>query len=308
MAASRTTRSEAGITLDWGRTQFFWAEVAQNFTRNAAMTLTSIGTVAISVVVLGVFLFGRASFNQLMANVVNRVDVAVYLKDETSPADIDTMMRQLRADPRVDNVRFVSKQEALDTLRKRLAGQVNLGLINVNPLPNSFIVHTADPADAPAVATELQAKPTVAFVNYGSKVTERLLGLRRVLGLIGLGVIALLFVATALIIYNTIRLTVFARQREITIMQLVGATNWTIRWPFVFEGLLTGLAGGLLGLLVLWPAYRTLSPKLAIDLPFLPLNLAAVPVGHLALELLLVGAFVGMLASWLSVSRYLRPA
>jgi cell division transport system permease protein len=294
--------------LDWGRTQFFWAEVAQNFTRNAAMALTAIGTVAISIVVLGVFLFARTSFNLLLNNVVSKVDIAVYLKDEATPADIDTMMRQLRADQRVDNVRFVSKQEALETLRKRLAGQVNLGLINVNPLPNSFVVHTTDPAEVPGLAAQLQAKPNVAFVNYGSKVTEKLLVIRRVLGAIGLGVIVLLLVATALIIYNTIRLTVFARQREITIMQLVGATNWTIRWPFVFEGLLTGLAGGLIGLLVLWPAYHTLAPKLTLNLPFLPLNLADVSVGRIAVELLLVGAGVGMLASWLSVSRYLRPA
>ncbi|HZV78455.1 MAG TPA: permease-like cell division protein FtsX [Candidatus Binatus sp.] len=294
--------------MDWGKTHFFWAEVAQNFTRNATMALTAIGTVAISIIVLGVFLFARTSFNLVLDNVVNKVDIAVYLKDEASASDIDTMMRKLRADKRVDSVRFVSKQEALDTLRKRLAGQVNLGLINVNPLPNSFVVHTGDPTEVPALASDLQTNPNVAFVNYGSKVTDKLLVIRRVLGSIGLGVIILLLVATALIIYNTIRLTVFARQREITIMQLVGATNWTIRWPFVFEGLLTGLTGALVGLLVLWPAYQTLAPKLSLNLPFLPLNLADVSVSRIALELVLVGALVGMLASWLSVSRYLRPA
>ncbi len=294
--------------MDWGKTRFFWAEVAQNFTRNMAMALTAIGTVAISIIVLGVFLFMRTSFDLVMRSIVTKVDIAVYLKDDTSPADIDTMMRTLRADPRVDGVRFVSKQEALATLRNRLHGQVNLDLINTNPLPNSFVVHTADPQDVAAVAADLQAKPTVAFVNYGSRVTEKLLKMRQVVGTIGLGVIVLLLFATALIIYNTIRLTVFARQREINIMQLVGATNWTIRWPFVFEGVLTGLIGALVGLAFLWPAYHAIAPKLALDLPFLPLNLAAVPIGHLALELLLVGGLVGMLASWFSVTRYLQTA
>jgi cell division transport system permease protein len=294
--------------LDWGKTRFFWAEVAQNFTRNMAMALTAIGTVAISIIVLGVFLFMRTSFDLVMRSIVTKVDIAVYLKDDTSPADIDTMMRVLRADPRVDGVRFVSKQEALATLRNRLHGQVNLDLINTNPLPNSFVVHTVDPQDVAAVAADLQAKPTVAFVNYGSRVTEKLLKMRQVVGTIGLGVIVLLLFATALIIYNTIRLTVFARQREINIMQLVGATNWTIRWPFVFEGVLTGLIGALVGLAFLWPAYHAIAPKLALDLPFLPLNLAAVPIGHLAVELLLVGGLVGMLASWFSVTRYLQTA
>lgn len=292
--------------LDWGKARFFWSEVAQNFSRNMVMALTAIGTVAISIIVLGVFLFMRGSFDLVMKSIVTKVDIAVYLKDDATPADIDTMMRQLRADPRVDAVRFVSKQEALAQLRRQLRGQVNLGLINVNPLPNSFVVHTADPADVPAVAAQLQTRPAVSFVNYGSRVTEKLLKMSQVVGLIGLGIIILLLVATALIIHNTIRLTVFARQREINIMQLVGATNWTIRWPFVLEGLLTGLIGALVGLAVLWPSYRALAPKLALNLPFLPLNLAAVPIGDLALELLAVGALVGMLASLFSVSRHLQ--
>src|SRR5262252_8203147 len=106
------------------------------------MALTAIGTVAISIIVLGVFLFARTSFNLVLDNVVNKVDIAVYLKDEASASDIDTMMRKLRA------------------------GQVNLGLINVNPLPNSFVVHTGDPTEVPALASDLQTNPNVAFVNY----------------------------------------------------------------------------------------------------------------------------------------------
>ena len=306
MAASPTTRNEDVITLDWGKARFFWGEVAQNFTRNMTMALTAIGTVAISVVVLGIFLFARSSFNIVMSAVVNKVDISVYLRNEATAADIDGMMRKLRSDPRIDGVRFVSKQEALEQLRRELRGQVNLSLINTNPLPNAFIVHTVDPTDVPVVAESLQTQPSVAMVNYGSRTTQKLLQMRQVLSTIGIGVIVLLLFATALIIYNTIRLTVYARQREINIMQLVGATNWTIRWPFVFEGVLTGLIGAVIGLAVLWPAYRAFAPKLALNLPFLPLNLAAVPIGRLALELVLIGAVIGMLGSWLSVSRYLR--
>lgn len=292
--------------MDWGKARFFWGEVAQNFTRNMTMALTAIGTVAISVVVLGIFLFARSSFNIVMSAVVNKVDISVYLRNEATAADIDAMMRKLRADPRIDGVRFVSKQEALEQLRRELRGQVNLNLINTNPLPNAFVVHTVDPTDVPVVAESLQTRPSVAMVNYGSRTTQKLLQMRQVLSTIGAGIIVLLLFATALIIYNTIRLTVYARQREINIMQLVGATNWTIRWPFVFEGVLTGLIGALIGLGVLWPAYRAFAPKLALNLPFLPLDLAAVPIGRLALELVLIGAVIGMVGSWLSVSRYLR--
>jgi len=294
--------------LDWGRVRFFWAEVGQNFTRNIAMALTAVGTIAISVVLLGVFLFMRSSFEAVMQNIVGQVAVAVYLHDDVKPAAIAAMTSSLKADPRVDNVRFVSKKRAMLNLRQRLRGQMNLNIINTNPLPNTIIVHTKLPSEVPALAQELQRKPGVDVVNYGSGVTEKLLRAEAVFSAVGVGVIALLLFATSLIMFNTIRLTVFARQREIRIMQLVGATSWAVRWPFVFEGMLSGLSGAAVGLLALTSGYRSLVPKLAINVPFIPFTVSSIPLHHLALELLAVGVLVGMLSSMLSVSRYLQTA
>ncbi|HXM19276.1 MAG TPA: permease-like cell division protein FtsX [Candidatus Tumulicola sp.] len=294
--------------MDWGKVRFFWSEVAQNFTRNAAMAVTAIGTVAISIIVLGVFLFLRSSSDIVMKSVVSKLEIAVYLKDEVEGPTITAMLHALQIDPRVDSARFVSKNQALADLRKRLHGQVDLGLINSNPLPNSIIIHTIDPENVPVVAQEFTSRPEVSYVNYGSQHTQKLLRAETVFGYIGIGIIVLLLIANALIIYNTIRLTVFARQREINIMHLVGATRWTIRWPFVLEGVLSGLIGAAVGLAVLWPTYHALVPKLALNLPFLPLDLSAVPVGHIALELLLIGGLIGMFSSWISVSRFVETA
>lgn len=291
--------------LDWGKVRFFWSEVAQNFTRNVTMTLTAMGTVAVSIIVLGAFLFAREAFDAVMRNVVGQVVVAAYLKDETTLQQAGVLITQLRADPRMSNVTFISRAQALADLRRRLRGQVNLDVINKNPLPNTIIVHMKDPADVPTVANELRLRPEIALVNYHSETYQKMVRMETVLSAIGIGIIALLLAATALIIYNTIRLTVFARQREINIMQLVGATRWTIRWPFVFEGTLSGLVGAVVGLGVLWVGYRTLAPKVVVSLPFLPLNLGAVSIGHLAIELLLAGAIIGMIASMVSVSRVL---
>src|SRR5579872_3094822 len=138
--------------LDWGRVRFFWAEVGQNFTRNVAMTLTAIGTIAISVVLLGVFLFLRSSFDAVMKSLVGQVAIAVYLHDDVKQPAIAGMVQSLKADPRVDSVRFVSKKAAMVNLRKRLRGQMNLNIINTNPLPNTIIVHTRHPADVPVLA------------------------------------------------------------------------------------------------------------------------------------------------------------
>lgn len=272
------------------------------------MAVTAIGTVAIAIVLLGVFLFLRQSFDMMMSTVVGQVDVRAYLKDDVPPAQIEAMLAALQADPRVASVQFIDKKRAMLELRKQMRGQMNLNVINTNPLPNTLKIQPRDPRDARALADALNLKPGVATVNYGGTITEKLLKVEAVVTAAGAGVVALLMVATALLIYNTIRLTVYARQREIHIMQLVGATRWTVRWPFVFEGILSGAIGAFLGIGLLWLGYRTLVPRVALNLPFLPFKLESVPVGNLALELLIVGAVVGMLASLLSVGRYLRTA
>lgn len=294
--------------LDWGRVRFFWAEVAQNFTRNITMALTAVGTIAIAIVLLGVFLFLRTSFNIVMQNFVGQVAVAVYLRDDATGQQINTLMQEAKSDPRIDSVRFVTKKQAFERLQKTLRGQFNLNLLNRNPLPNTIIIHTYIPTDVPPIAAEMQHKPGVNVVNFGSDVTERLLRAETLFSAIGAGIIALLLLSTSLIMYNTIRLTVFARQREIRIMQLVGATGWAVRWPFVFEGILSGVAGALLGLAALQTGYRVFAPKVILNLPFIPFNISQVPMHYLALELLLVGALVGMLSSLFSVSRYLQTA
>lgn len=294
--------------MDWGKVRFFWAEVAQNFTRNITMALTAIGTIAISIVILGVFLFLRTSFDLVMKNIVGQVAIAVYLRDDATGPQVDGLMKSLQADPRVDSVRYVSKKRALLNLRQTLRGQFNFNTLNTDPLPNTIIVHTHLPADVPAVAARIKPNRAVAVVNYGSSVTQKLLRAEAIASVAGFGVVALLLLATALIMYNTIRLTVYARQREIRIMQLVGATGWAVRWPFVFEGILSGLFGATVGLLALNAGYRTLAPKLVINLPFIPFNPATVPLRHLALELIVVGVLVGMLSSMWSVGRYLKTA
>src|ERR1700737_534031 len=105
-------RSAAGTMLDWGRVRFFWAEVAQNFTRNITMALTAIGTIGISIVLLGVFLFLRTSFDIVMQNFVGQVAIAVYLRDDAKGPTVDTLMRDAKLDPRVDSVSYVSKKQA----------------------------------------------------------------------------------------------------------------------------------------------------------------------------------------------------
>ncbi|MBV8532124.1 MAG: hypothetical protein JO104_12480 [Candidatus Eremiobacteraeota bacterium] len=162
------------------------------------------------------------------------------------------------------------------------------------------------PADVAPVASEIRKWPGVDSVNYGQDLVARLLQLSKVMNNVGVAVIGLFILVAAIIISNTIRLTVFARRREISIMQLVGATNMYIRLPFICEGFLAGITGALVALAALLAARAEILPKLAAALPFVRMNDAAVDVAALALELLIVGGAVGIVSSWFSVGRHLR--
>ena len=292
--------------MDYGRVRFFLGEVWRNFTRNLVMQLTAIGTVTITIALLGSFLFTRETLGKIGDDVIKKIEISVFLGDRATPADAKILVARLLRDRRVKSVEYVSRAAGLRQLRERLNNQIDTSLLTQNPLPEALRVRVVDPERVHDVAATIRKAPNVANVEYAQDAVQKLLRISDVLGRIGLGIVAVLVFTAAIIISNTIRLTVFARRREIAIMQLVGASAMYVRMPFICEGLLDGLLGSALALALLDVARLQLLPKLALALPFLPLQIATIDQGTFALELLGVGAAVGIVASWLSVGRYLR--
>jgi cell division transport system permease protein len=292
--------------MDYGRIRFFLGELWRNFTRNLVMQFTAIGTVMVTIALLGSFLYTRETLGRIGDDVIKKIEISVFLSERATPADAKRLAAKLSADRRVKSVLYVSKAEGLRQLRERLGGQIDTSLLTQNPLPEALRVRVVDPERVHDVAAAIRKAPNVATVEYAQDAVQKLLRISVVLGRIGLGIVALLVFTAAIIISNTIRLTVFARRREIAIMQLVGASAMYVRLPFICEGLLDGLLGSALALCVLEIARLQLLPKLVLALPFLPLQIATIDQGTFALQLLGVGATVGIVASWLSVGRYLR--
>ena len=292
--------------MDWGRLQFFLGEIRRNFTRNLIMQLTAIGTVTVTIVLLGAFLFTRQALTRIGDDVLHKIEISVFLKDGASADATKALQAKISADPRVAGVVFISKAEGLRQMRDRLQGQIDTSLLTQNPLPDAFRVKVVRPQDVRAVAETIRALPDVASVEYAHDIVERLLTLSDVFGKIGLGVVVLLLFTAAIIISNTIRLTVFARRREIAIMRLVGASGTYIRLPFVVEGLIDGLLGAAIALGILELGRTQLMPKLAVALPFVRLSSTNLELLWLAAVLLGTGALIGVVASWISVGRYLR--
>jgi len=299
-------KSEATTILDSGKLKFFLGEVLRNFTRNTAMQATAVGTVAITIVLLGLFLFVHGALTQLGAKLLDQIEISAYLKSDVTPEQTAAISRFLSKDPYVASAQFVPKKEGLAELRSRTSGAIDTGLLTENPLPDKFRIKARDPQDVESVAASVRRLTGVNNVVYGAKIVQRLLQLGSVLRRIGIVVIAVFVAVAAIIISNTIRLTVYARRREIAIMQLVGATNTYIRLPFICEGLLDGLIGALLAIGLLAVARATLWPRLLEALPWAQLTVAPVDVRLLGVQLVLVGTAIGIVGSWFSVGRHLK--
>jgi cell division transport system permease protein len=289
--------------VDWGRVQFFLGEVFANFTRNAAMQFTAIGTVAVTIVMLGTFLYVRETLTTFGQGILKQIEIAVYLDDNAGDAQAKTLAAKLAADDRVTSARYVPRAQGLQEMRSRLGRDFDTSLLTANPLPNAFRVAVRNVDTVPDVAASIAKFPGVAKVDYAADTVTKLLRAADVIARIGMAMIGLLVLTAAIIIANTIRLTVFARRREIAIMQLVGATNMYIRMPFIAEGIVAGVIGAAVAIAVLAVAQTQIVPKVAATLQFVPFHVNEL---QLAGELLLVGAAVGLVASWLSVGRYLR--
>jgi cell division transport system permease protein len=289
--------------VDWGKLRFFLGEVFANFTRNAGMQFTAIGTVAVTIVLLGSFLYVRETIQTFGSGVLSQIEIVVFLKDGVSDAKAKDFASLLAADRRIAKATYVPKAVGIKRMQDVLGKDFDTSLLTSNPLPNAYHVRAKNADDVPAVARAIARDRRVAKADYAADTVQKLLKTAAVLGRAGIALIVLLSISAAIVIANTIRLTVFARRREIAIMQLVGATNMYIRLPFIVEGMLAGVLGAAVAIGVLALAQAQVVPKLAQTLAFVSFRVDALT---LCLELLAVGAAVGIIAAWLSVGRYLR--
>jgi cell division transport system permease protein len=233
---------------------FFLKEAVRALSRNAAPSLAAMLTILLTALVLGVFIPIVQATTGTANEVRNRVVVDVFVKEG---ADARALRGELAGTPGVESVEFISKQEALEKERRR--NPEAFELLGRNPLPDSFRLTPEDPDQVQEIVAALrQAQlPAVDEVRNREEDTDKILEATGLVKLLTAGIAVLLVLASIALIANTIRLSIFARRREVEVMKLVGATNWFIRWPFVFEGVIVGFMGGLLAVLMLWIAKET---------------------------------------------------
>lgn len=294
--------------MSFSTKEYFIKETYKSIRRNGFMSFASISTVAVSLLVLGMFLLIFLNTNNLAKYLESQVQVSVYMQDDAKAEELTSVKEQLQNMPGVVKVTAVSKEQALERFKERLGDQEQLlnSLGKDNPFPNSFDVQVDNPERIKAITPLIGQLPKVETAKFGQEVVEHLFQLTKILRFGGVVLITFLAMATLFIISNTIRLTVFARRKEVVIMKYVGATDWFIRWPFLLEGMTLGFFGAVLASLFINSIYSALLDRIHATLAFLPLLPPSPLLGYVTLFLLAAGTGIGALGSYISLRKFLR--
>ncbi|NLZ93906.1 MAG: ABC transporter permease [Firmicutes bacterium] len=286
---------------------YYFKEAFASILRNGWMSFASIAVVAVTLFIFGSFFLLNTNVQYVTDDIKEQVEIIAYVQNDLTAAETEQLRLQLIQLDKVKEVKYVSKEEALERLREQLgdlvAGYEEEGR---NPLDDSFEVRTTIPEDIPEVAAVIETLPGIRRVDYGTDVVKKLFNFIAAVKWVGLAFMIGLAFTAMFLIANTIKLTVNARAKEIMIMKWVGATEWFIRWPFVIEGIILGSLGSLLPALGLTYLYNEAVTWAQINLYFLPLVNPDIILAPLVKLLLLIGATIGGLGSLFSMRRFLK--
>lgn len=290
---------------------YFLRKALGNIWTNPFLSLVTLSTIAISMLILGLFSLIYLNVQQSSHQMGGELQITAYLQETISSEQAKVLRSKVADWPEVERITYISKEQALARFRSQLREYAGiLEGLKENPLPASLEV-TLMPqygrsGNIKELSTRLGRLPGVAEVQYGRKWMAKLRVFVEVMKLVGITVGGLLLIATIFVISNTIKLTFYSRREELEIMRLVGATDFFIKAPFLIEGLLHGLGGALLAagglsLLMLFLFSH-------LDLPLrLAVMAGSLPTGQLVAGFLGLGLLLGVLGSMVSLRRFLRP-
>jgi cell division transport system permease protein len=289
------------------RFRVLFAEALRSIGANLSTTFASALSVLIGVFLIGVFIGLGTWLVSWSDDKKRELAVHVFIKDEATQKQIDRLRIAIESneDVKPGGVTYISKAKALEIMRKR-SPELTENLAS-NPLPASFDVVPARGEDTEAIARSLQNAKLAAIedIRWGKEVSQRILAIARAMQFMFGIIVLVLLAASTILIANTIRLSIFARRREIEVMKLVGATNWFVRGPFMLEGVLTGLAGSLAAVILLFLGREVAIPQIFGEVQNDP-DVQALAFTWTAAILVAIGLAVGALGSGLTLRRFLK--
>lgn len=275
------------------------------------MSIASVISVLAALVILGIFLILAFNVRHLTEEVESQLELKVYLKEEITEEEKKSLENFFSSNDYIESFTFETKDEALEKMSEQLEKYENIlsGLKEDNPLPEAYILKTTSGEIIPTLGKEISNLNGVDYVNYGESYVESLVQFNKFANILSVVVLIILTGISFFIIFNTIKITVFARRKEIGIMKLIGATNWYIRIPFIMEGSLLGILGSIFAVLVIRNGYYYFLGLIQHKQPMLMLGTTFAPpeviMPQIALIFLVYGVVVGALGSLFSIRKFL---
>ena len=292
------------------RIGYVFSAAGQGFWRNPVMSLASTFTVTLMLLLFSFFLTTDRGLQAAVGVLESKVEIATFLDDNAKVSEILALKARIEADLAVSRVEYVTKDQALQRLRDIADRRKDFIIADVdaNLLPASLEIKLADARQAKRVGDDLRAEiggGVVADVIDNPQVVDQLLTITRVLSVGGIAILAMMLFVALFVIVNTIRIAVHGRRDEIEIMQLVGASDWFVRWPFILEGMLVGALGAVAALAVVFAASGPVTGAMLDFLVTLPISLGPEFAFQLAASVLGVALLVGAGGATLSVRAHL---
>lgn len=288
--------------------KMFTLDALKSLKRNKTITLASIVTVSATLFIFGVFLLVAQTINMGVESVESKVEIKAYLTDAITTTEQSNVETIINAVEGVKEVYYETKEEAFENFKERL-GEDNSILTGFsedrNPLPNSFVISLEEPEAAMRVEDALTGVRGVEDVGNERETVEKIIGLARLIRSMGVVIFIILVLVSLFLISNTIKLTVYSRRREIGIMKFVGATDWFIRWPFIIEGMIMGLVGGIIAFGVVYSAYRVIYADVTQSMFYAELVTPQYVLQNFSWQFGVTGLVIGALGSFIALKRFL---
>lgn len=292
--------------------QRYIRDAAKSVIRNFSLSLASISCIAITLIVVSFSIIISYNVENFTESIRKDVTMVIFLDSDATSADATKIEQEIRNTGNIESLKFKSKQESAKETAKN--NEVFKTIIDnwtdeTNPLLDSFEVKVKDVDIIKKTAKTIKALDKVNTVNYGEDIVDQLITVFDVIKKVAIGAVIALVVVTAFLIANTIKLAIYSRKREIEIMRLVGASNISIKIPFIIEGLFLGLLGSIIPIIITIYGYGALYKF--FDGKLFSSTLAKLispnPFVYLAsLLLMIIGILVGMFGSWRAVRKYLK--
>lgn len=303
-------RKGVNTDMKFDSIKYFFNDALKSIKRNKTLSIASIATVAATLFILGVITLTMVNVDKAVSQLGSMVEVQIFLKDEITEQQKTALKDKIEAVEGVKGINIETKDQALEKVRDQLkdnAEALTAGFEVKNPFPGSYTVKVSKPEVVDKIITTVKDSEGIEKISDARDLIVKISNLTKSVKIVGVVSFTVFILVSLFLIGNTIKITVYSRKREIGIMKYVGATDWFIRWPFIIEGVLLGIIGGIIATILLSVGYGFVVSKMPAD-ALMGFSLIGVSyVWKVVIwEFVLAGTFIGTVGSIISMRKFLK--